>query len=94
MFIDDRGMQALLKEVDNSKLVIALKTAPEEIKEKIFKNISKRAADILRDDLAAMGPLRLSDVETAQQEIVNITKRLEAEGKVIISRGGDGDSMV
>ena len=94
IFIDDRGMQTLLKEVPNDKLVMALKTAPEEIKDKIFKNISKRAADMLREDLGAMGPVRLSDVETAQQEIVNIAKRLEAEGKIIISRGGDADALV
>jgi flagellar motor switch protein FliG len=94
VFIDDRGMQTLLKEVDNSKLVVALKTAPEEIKEKIFKNISKRAADLLREDLDSMGPVRLSDVETAQQEIVNIAKRLETEGKIVISRGGDADALV
>jgi flagellar motor switch protein FliG len=94
IFIDDRGMQALLKEVPNDKLVIALKTAPEEIKEKIFKNISKRASDILREDLSAMGPVRLSDVETAQQEIVNTAKRLETEGKIIVSRGGAEDALV
>ncbi|MDR3606755.1 MAG: flagellar motor switch protein FliG [Oligoflexia bacterium] len=94
VFIDDRGMQTLLKEVDNSKLVVALKTAPEEIKEKIFKNISKRAADMLKEDLDAMGPVRLSDVETAQQEIVNIANRLETEGKIVISRGGDADALV
>ncbi len=94
VFIDDKGMQSLLKEVDNGKLVIALKTAPEEIKEKIFRNISKRAADLLREDLEAMGPVRLSDVEGAQQEIVNIAKRLESEGKIIISRGGDADALV
>jgi flagellar motor switch protein FliG len=94
VFIDDRGMQTLLKEVDNAKLVVALKTAPEEIKEKIFKNISKRAADLLREDLDSMGPVRLSDVETAQQEIVNIAKRLETEGKIVISRGGDADALV
>ena len=93
-FIDDRGMQSLLKEVPNERLVIALKTAPEEIKVKIFKNISKRAADMLRDDLAALGPLRISDVEAAQQEIVNVAKRLETEGKIMISRGGEADSLV
>ncbi len=93
-FIDDRGMQQLLKEVPNDKLVVALKTAPEEIKEKIFRNISKRAADLLREDLEAMGPVRLSDVEAGQQEIVNIAKRLEAEGKIIISRGGEADALV
>lgn len=94
VFIDDRGMQTLLKEVPNDKLTVALKTAPEEIKEKIFKNISKRAADLLREDLASMPPVRLSDVETAQQEIVNIAKRLEGEGKLIISRGGGEDALV
>jgi len=94
VFIDDRGMQTLLKEVPNDKLVVALKTAPEEIKDKIFRNISKRAADLLRDDLESLGPVRLSDVETAQQEIVNVAKRLEAEGKIMISRGGDADALV
>jgi len=94
VYIDDKGMQNMLKEVPNDKLVMALKTAPDEIKDKIFKNISKRAADLLRDDLEAMGPVRLSDVEGAQTEIINIAKRLEGEGKVIISRGGEGDAMV
>jgi flagellar motor switch protein FliG len=94
VYIDDRGMQMLLKEVANDKLVMALKTAPEEIKDKIFRNISKRAADLLREDLEATGPMRLSDVETAQQEIVNVAKRLEAEGKIIISRGGEADALV
>lgn len=94
IFIDDRGMQTLLKDVPNDKLIVALKTAPDEIKDKIFKNISKRAADILRGDLEAMGPVRLSDVENAQQEIVNVAKRLESEGKIVISRGSDGDALV
>ncbi|MBN22284.1 MAG: flagellar motor switch protein FliG [Bdellovibrionaceae bacterium] len=94
IFVDDRGMQTLLKDVPNDKLVLALKSAPQEIKDKIFKNISKRAADMLKEDLEAMGPVRLSDVETAQQEIVNVAKRLEAEGKIIISRGGEGDALV
>lgn len=94
IFIDDKGMQTLLKDVPNDKLVIALKTAPEELKEKIFKNISKRAADILKDDLEAMGPMRVTDVEAAQQEIVNVAKRLESEGKIMINRGGEGDALV
>jgi len=94
IFIDDKGMQTLLKEVPNDKLVIALKTAPEEIKDKIFRNISKRAADILKEDLSSMGPSRLSDVEEAQQQIVTIAKKLEAEGKIMISRGGDADALV
>jgi flagellar motor switch protein FliG len=94
VYIDDRGMQTLLKEVPNDKLVMALKTAPDEIKEKIFRNISKRASDLLKEDLESMGPVKLSDVEKAQQEIINVAKRLESEGKIMIARGGDGDALV
>lgn len=92
--IDDRGIQILLKEVPNDKLLLALKTANEDIRSKIFKNISARAAEMLREDLNNMGPARLSDVESAQQEIVNAARRLEAEGKIIIARGGTEDAMV
>lgn len=92
--IDDRGIQSLLKEVDNGKLLLALKTASEEIRNKIFKNISARAAEMLREDLNNMGPSRLSDVEQAQQEIVNAARRLEAEGKILIARGGSEDALV
>ena len=92
--IDDRGIQILLKEVPNDKLLLALKTSHEDIRTKIFKNISARAADMLREDLNNMGPARLSDVESAQQEIVNAARRLEAEGKIIIARGGTEDAMV
>lgn len=92
--IDDRGIQTLLKEVDNGKLLLALKTASEEIRNKIFKNISQRAAEMLREDLSNMGPSRLSDVEQAQQEIVNAARRLEAEGKILIARGGSEDALV
>jgi flagellar motor switch protein FliG len=92
--VDDGGIQAILKEVPNDKLIVALKTASEEIKEKVFKNMSSRAATLIKEDLDAMGPVRLSDVETAQQEVVNIARRLEDEGKIIISRGGDEDLLV
>lgn len=92
--IDDRGIQTLLKEVDNAKLLLALKTASEEIRNKVFRNISQRAADMLREDLNNMGPSRLSDVEQAQQEIVNAARRLEAEGKILIARGGSEDALV
>ncbi|MCB0377375.1 MAG: flagellar motor switch protein FliG [Bdellovibrionales bacterium] len=92
--IDDRGIQALLKEVSNDKLLLAMKTANQEIKDKIFKNLSKRAADLLEDDLSTMGPARVADVESAQLEIVNIARRLEAEGKIIIARGGAEDALV
>lgn len=92
--IDDRGIQLLLKEVPNDRLLLALKTANEDIRTKIFKNISARAAEMLREDLANMGPARLSDVETAQQEVVNVARRLESEGKILIARGGSEDAMV
>ncbi|MES2854358.1 MAG: flagellar motor switch protein FliG [Bdellovibrionota bacterium] len=92
--IDDKGIQTLLKEVPNDKLLLALKTANEEIKNKIFKNISQRAAQLLKDDLGNMGPSRLSDVEGAQVEIVNVARRLEGEGKILIARGGSEDALV
>lgn len=94
IFVDDRGIQELLKVVDNTKLVTALKTAPDEVRTKLFKNMSNRAATLLKEDLDAMGPTKISDVEKAQQEIVQQLKDLEAKGKAIISRGGDGDAFV
>jgi flagellar motor switch protein FliG len=92
--IDDKGIQTLLKEVPNEKLLLALKTANDEIRNKIFKNISQRAATLLKEDLASMGPSRLSDVEGAQVEIVNVARRLESEGKILIARGGSEDALV
>lgn len=92
--IDDKGIQTLLKEVPNDKLLLALKTANEEIRNKIFRNISQRAAMLLKDDLGNMGPSRLSDVESAQVEIVNVARRLESEGKILIARGGSEDALV
>ncbi len=92
--IDDKGIQTLLKEVPNDKLLLALKTANEEIRNKIFKNISQRAAQMLKDDLSNLGPSRLSDVEQAQIEIVNVARRLEGEGKILIARGGSEDALV
>ena len=94
VFVDDKGIQSLLKEVDQSKLVIALKTAPEEIKAKLFKNMSGRAAQLLQEDLESLGPTKLSDVEKAQNEIVQKAKDLEAAGKAFISRGKEGDALV
>lgn len=94
VYVDDRGIQALLKEVDQQKLVIALKTAPEDIKSKLFRNMSNRAATLLQEDLDALGPTKLSDVEKAQAEIVHKCKELEQQGKAFISRGGDGDALV
>jgi flagellar motor switch protein FliG len=94
MFVDDKGIQNLLREVDNNKLVIAMKTAPDEIKQKLFKNMSNRAATLLREDLETLGPTKLSDVEKAQAEMVTKVKELEGQGKAFIARGSDGDSLV
>jgi flagellar motor switch protein FliG len=94
MFVDDKGIQNLLREMDNNKLVIAMKTAPDEIKQKLFKNMSNRAATLLKEDLEALGPTKLSDVEKAQAEMVQKAKDLESQGKAFISRGSDGDSLV
>jgi flagellar motor switch protein FliG len=94
MYVDDKGIQNLLREVDNNKLVIAMKTAPDEIKQKLFKNMSNRAATLLREDLEALGPTKLSDVEKAQGEMVSKVKELEGQGKAFIARGSDGDSLV
>ncbi len=87
--IDDRGMQAVLKEVSSEDLQISLKTASETLKEKIYKNMSKRAAQMLKEDLQSMGPVRLSEVEKAQQSILRIVKKLEEEGKVVLATGGE-----
>ncbi len=92
--IDDRGIQSLLKEVPNEKLLLALKTANDDIKAKIFRNMSSRASTLLQEDLQSMGPSKLSDVEGAQQEMVNTARKLEAEGKILIARGGAEDALV
>ncbi len=92
--IEDKGMQVLLKEIPNDKLLLALKTANDEIKDKIFRNISKRAADMLLEDLEMMGPSRVSDVEAAQSEIIATAKRLEQSGQILIDRGGAEDALV
>lgn len=94
VFVDDRGIQELLKVVDNTKLATALKTAPEEVKLKLFKNMSSRAAGLLKEDLEAMPPVKVSDVEKAQQEIIMQVKDLESKGKAIVARGGEGDALV
>jgi flagellar motor switch protein FliG len=86
--IEDRGIQALLREISSDSLIIALKGADEAMKEKIFKNMSKRAAEMLRDDLEVKPPVRLSEVETAQKEILGVARRLSESGE--ISLGGKG----
>lgn len=92
--ISDQGIRELLKEVRNEELTLALKTASEDLKAKIFKNLSQRASQMLEEDLTMMGPVRLSDVETAQQNILNIARRLEKEGKLVLAGKEGGDSFV
>lgn len=93
--VDDKGIQALLKEVDNDELALALKTASEELQDKIFKNMSERARELIQEDMEYMGPVRVSDVEAAQQRIVDIVRRLEDAGEIIIAgRGGDEGMLV
>lgn len=91
--LDDRSIRELLKEVSNEDLTKALKGGSEDLQEKFFKNLSERAANMIREDLEIMGPVRLAEVEGAQQNIVKTVRRLEAEGKIMISRGG-GDVFV
>lgn len=91
--LDGRSIQMILREVNNDSLTVALKSATDEIKEKIFANMSKRAADMIKDDLEIMGPVRLSEVETMQQTIVRIAMKLEEEGKIVLGRGS-GDEFV
>lgn len=93
--VDDKGIQAVLKEVDNDELALALKTASEELKSKIFKNMSERASQLIKEDMEFMGPVRVSDVESAQQRIVDVVRRLEDAGEIIITgRGGDKELVV
>jgi len=88
--VDDRGIQTVLKEISTEDLAVALKTTSEALKEKIFKNMSQRAAQILKEEMQTKGPVRVSDVEKAQQNILIITKKLETEGKIILAgRGGE-----
>lgn len=92
--IDDRGIRSILKEVNNEELTMALKTASEEMKSKIFSNLSERAAEMIKEDLEVLGPIRLADVEKAQQAILRVAKKLESEGKIIIGKGGGEDVFV
>ena len=86
--VDDRGMQALLREISSETLILALKGADEAVKNKVFSNMSKRAAEMLRDDLEAKGPVRLSEVEAAQKEILTVARRLSESGDIVL--GGKG----
>src|SRR3978361_200336 len=89
--IDDKGIQLLMKEVQSESLVIALKGATPEMREKVFRNMSTRAAETLREDLEGRGPVRVSEVEAEQKEMLKIVRRLADEGQIVLSGGGDDD---
>ena len=90
--VDDRAVQTILREVSADNLVLALKGADEELREKIYANMSKRAAELLQDDLEARGPVRLADVEAAQKEILTIARKLADAGEIML--GGGGEEML
>jgi flagellar motor switch protein FliG len=92
--IDDRGIQLLLREVQSDSLIVALKGASQELREKVFKNMSQRAAEMLREDLESKGPVRLSEVEAEQKEILKTARRLADEGQLQLGGGGEGDAFV
>ena len=93
LLLDDRAIQRVLRDVENNDLSVALKNANEEVKNTIFNNVSKRLAVMIKEDMDFMGPVRMKDVEEAQQKIVNIIRKLEDAGEIVISRGG-GDEIV
>ena len=93
LLLDDRAIQRVLRDVDNNDLAIACKGSTEEVQNAIFSNMSKRLAEMIREDMEFMGPVRMKDVGEAQQKIVNIIRKLEDSGEIVISRGG-GDEIV
>ncbi len=93
LLLDDRSIQRVLREVENSELAVALKNANEEVQSAIFNNMSTRLVDMIKEDMEYMGPVRLKDVEEAQQKIVNVIRKLEDSAEIVISRGG-GDEII
>ena len=93
LMLDDRSIQRVLREVENSELAVALKNANEEVQNVIFNNMSTRLVDMIKEDMEYMGPVRVKDVEEAQQKIVNIIRKLEDSAEIVISRGG-GDEII
>jgi len=93
VMLDDRGLQLVLREVETKELSLALKATNPEVAEKIYKNMSKRAGDMLREEIEYMGPVKIRDVEEAQQKIVNVIRKLEDKGDIVVSRG-KGDEMI
>lgn len=94
ILIDDRGIQRIIREIDMKDLALALKASGDEVKNKFVRNMSKRAGQMLIDDMEFLGPVRLRDVEDAQQKIVNVIRKLEDAGEIIISRGGGDEQII
>lgn len=94
LLLDDRAIQRVLRDVENSDLALALKNATEEVQNVIFKNLSKRLAAMIKEDMEFMGPVRMKDVEEAQQKIVSVIRKLEDSAEIVISRGGGDDIVV
>ena len=94
LLLDDRAIQRVLRDVANDNLTLALKSANEQVQTAIFNNMSKRLAVMIKEDMEFMGPVRMKDVEEAQQKIVNIIRKLEDAGEIIVSRGGGDDIVV
>jgi flagellar motor switch protein FliG len=92
--LDDRSVRGLLKEISNDELILSLRTASEELKEKIFKNVSQRAAQMIREDMEVMGPVKLRDVEQAQLNVIKTARRLADEGKIVLGGKGGEDVLV
>jgi len=93
VLLDDRSLQLVLREIESKDLALSLKASSSEVGEKIYKNMSKRAADMLREEIEYMGPVRIRDVEEAQQKIVNVIRRLEESGEIVVARG-KGDEII
>jgi len=93
VMIDDRSIQRILRDVDNKDLSLSLKATPKEVADKVFKNMSSRAADMLREEIEFMGPVKIRDVEEAQQRIVNVIRNLEDKGEIVVARG-KGEEMI
>lgn len=94
VMLDDRAIQKVMREVDQQELSKALKSVDSEVQDKIFKNMSKRAASMLKEDMDFMGPVRLKDVEEAQQKIVAIIRKLEEQGDIVVARAGEDELVV
>ena len=94
VLLDDRAIQKVLREVDSQELAKALKAVDTEVQDKIFRNMSKRASALLKEDMEFMGPIRIRDVEEAQQKIVNIIRKLEDSGEIVVARSGEDELVV